>query len=368
MLCRRRELPIVLLCLLMAFAALHEHLVHAQETSLPGVRGNLYESPSFGWLLVAPPGEWTFAESYTEDGADIVYVTPIQGLGPFQFFISQLDDGRGSSGCADDMVDLLESTNPGQELTGWDGPDLEINEFDANEHMVKLALRDPLDSSNDVLVLVNCVLSDQGLLLATATLDPATAPDDPDAPAPLAAIWPGKGHTGRSRPGGNEPAAGNGVVRFLARFDSPTNPMPLPFSCIDQTSFVLPDDVPPAGMGFLACDGQIANVDTVPATVDLANIRLGCDSLPAGTPLPPECPASPIPPSHGELLSAPAESSGSVVTLQPGESAEVVLWYTLPEGDIPLDLLYIEPDRRIIAGETYFSAGGGSRPRVRAMR
>jgi hypothetical protein len=357
-----------LVCLLVAATFPTSDVTRAQEVAPPGVRGNLYESPSFGWILVAPPGVWTFAESYTEGGSDIVYVEPSSGAGPFQFFISEMDDGRGSRGCADDMVDLIASTNPDQEVTGWDGPDFTIDELWPNQHLVRFALRDPIDSVNDVLVTVDCALSDQGLLIATATLSPADAPEDPNAPVPLVAVWPGKGHTGRSRPIGEQPASGNGVVRFLARFDSPTNAYPLPFSCVDQTSFTPPADLPPAGMGYLACDGQIANVDTVPATVDLANIRLGCDSLPAGSRLPPECPASPIPPTHGEWLRSPADSSGSIITLQPGESAEVVLWYTLPEGDIPLDLLYVEPDRRIIAGETFFSAGGGSRPKIRAIR
>jgi hypothetical protein len=356
------------LFLAMAFTALPGNMTGAQDASLPSVRGDLYESPSFGWLLVAPPGVWTFAESYTEDGADIVSITPNQGLGPFQFFISQMDDGRGSSGCADDMVDLIESTIPGQELNGWDGPDITLQELAPNEHMVRLALRDPVASANDVLVQIDCVLSDQGLLIASATLNPASAPDDPGAPAPLVPIWPGQGHTGQPRLNAEAPAPGGGVVRFLAHFDSPTNAMPLPSSCIDQTSFTMPEDLPLPGMGYLACDGQIVNVDTVPATIDLANIRLGCDSLPAGTQPPPECPSSPIPPTHGELLRAPAGATGSIITLQPGESAEVVLWYTLPEGDIPLDLLYVEPDRHIFAGETFFSAGGGSRPKIRAIR
>lgn len=353
---------------LVVIAILPGNRAQAQEASLPGVRGDLYESPSFGWLLVTPPGIWTFAESYKENGADIVSITPNQGPGPFQFFVSELDDGRGSSGCADDMVDLIESTNPDQELTGWDEPEMSVQELAPNEHMVRLAVRDPVDNANDVLVLVDCVLTDQGLLIATATLTPASIPDDPNAPVPLAPIWPGEGHTGRPRPSGEAPLPGNGVVRFLARFDSPTNPFPLPFSCIDQDSFTPPDDLPPLGMGYLACDGQIVNVDSVPATIDLANIRLGCDSLPAGMPPPPECPSSPVPPTHGELLRAPAGASGSVITLQTGESAEVVLWYALPEGDIPLDLLYVEPDRRNRVGETFFTAGGGSRPKVRAMR
>jgi hypothetical protein len=54
--------------------------------------------------------------------------------------------------------------------------------------------------------------------------------------------------------------------------------------------------------------------------------------------------------------------------LQPGESADVVLWYALPEGDPPLDILYLEPDRTVRVGPTFYSAGSGSRPRVRLGR
>ena len=358
----------IILCLGLAISASPGNVVLAQDAVLPGVRGDLYESPSFGWLLVAPPGEWTFQASTTDRGGDLVSVVHNSEAGPFQIFIAKRDDGRGSTGCLDDMADMLTSTNPGLDLTGWDGPEATIDELAPNHHSTRAALRDPVNSANDILVMADCALTDEGVLIATATLAMESAQGDPSSGVPLAAIWPGDGHTGRPRPAGEGPAPGNGVVRFLARFDSPLNAYPLPFSCIDQESFTPPDDIPPAGMGYLACDGQIANVDTVPATIDLANIRLGCDSLPAGTAPPPECPLSPIPPTHGELLRAPESASGSIVTLQPGESAEVVLWYTLPEGDIPLDLLYIEPDRRVFAGETFFSAGGGSRPKVRAVR
>ena len=73
-------------------------------------------------------------------------------------------------------------------------------------------------------------------------------------------------------------------------------------------------------------------------------------------------------PSHYEVLQGPASAAGPELTLQPGESAEVVLWYALPEGDPPLDILYLEPDRTVRVGPTFYSAGSGSRPRVRLGR
>ena len=49
-------------------------------------------------------------------------------------------------------------------------------------------------------------------------------------------------------------------------------------------------------------------------------------------------------------------------------NADVVLWYSLPGGDAPLDIYYVEPDRLVLVGPTFFSEGTGSRPRVRPGR
>jgi hypothetical protein len=364
---RRLRLVIALCFLASTVASIPGARVQAQDASLPGVRGSLYESPSFGWIVIAPPGEWSFSDSYTENGADIVFLTTSKGENREQFFISRLDDGRGSRGCAEDTLDLVASSSTNQQLTGWDEPDFSILEFAPNQHGFRFAVRDPIDSSDDVLVFIECMLSDERLLIASVSLRSPLAMDSPDASMWPSPLWPRDGHTGQPRETTAAPLPGNGVVRFLSRSDQATAPFHYPFSCMDQESFTPPADIPAPGYGYLACSGQIANVDTVPATVDLAQLQLGCIAAFEGVD-DPACPASPIPPSHGELLRAPAESSGTLLTLQPGESAEVVLWYTLPEGDIPLAVLFVEPDRQLLAGPTSFSAGTGSRPKVRAMR
>ena len=165
-------------------------------------------------------------------------------------------------------------------------------------------------------------------------------------------------------PSGDE----QGVVRFLARGWPVTDPYSFPFWCIDQESFPRPVDAPPPDRGWFACDGQIANVDIMPATIDIEKIALGCLNEPIEDEIPGECPSEPVGPSHFEVLQGPAGAAGPVLDLQPGESVDVVLWYALPEGYPPFVILYLEPDRTVRVGPTFYSAGSGSRPRVRLGR
>jgi hypothetical protein len=106
----------------------------------------------------------------------------------------------------------------------------------------------------------------------------------------------------------------------------------------------------------------------MPAAIDIEKIALGCLNEPIDDEMPEGCPSEPVAPSHFAVLEGPANATGPMLELQPGESADVVLWYALPEGYPPLDILYLEPDRTVRVGPTFYSAGSGSRPRVRLGR
>jgi hypothetical protein len=151
-----------------------------------------------------------------------------------------------------------------------------------------------------------------------------------------------------------------GVVRFLARgWPTDESGYPFPFSCIHQEIFSRPAEPPPPDRGWYACDGQIANIDVVPVTIDLTAIVIGCENLDPG-PVPPGCPDKPVAPSQFEILAGPRGDGGPLITLQPGEAVEVVLWYALPGGAPPQELSYVEPDRLVLVGPTFFTQGTGS--------
>jgi hypothetical protein len=362
------RLSLLALSLAIAFACFRGE-IQAQEESLPGVRGALYESPSFGWILPVPEPEWRIVNALSIEGNDLVHLVADVGDGVEAYVVSFADEGYGSQGCAEDMVDILATVYAGQSLEGWQTPEVEFEEYSPEAHAARVRVVNPEDPALDILAYVRCDAGDDGLLIGEALLRTARDVDTQiflSSPTPL---WPGKRHTGRARDGPSAGPPEEGVLLFLSRSwplgewtDS------FPFSCIDQETFARPPEAPPPGMGYFACDGQIVNVDTIPATIDLADIALGCDNVPASEALPTSCPSAPVRPSHTEFLRAPAEVSGSTLTLQPGESAEVVLWYALPAGDPPLDILYLEPDRRVLVGPTFFSAGTGNRPKVRMGR
>lgn len=79
--------------------------------------------------------------------------------------------------------------------------------------------------------------------------------------------------------------------------------------------------------------------------------------------------SAPVRASHAQILDASTgEVDGATVTLDPGESPDMVLWFARPEGLPPQDVLYMEGDETFQAGASYFAAGVGSRPRVRMVR
>ena len=343
--------------------------VRAQTDSIPSVRGALYESPSFGWILVVPQPAWEVAGSETEGGYETVHLVSTLGDGSDAFLVATADDGRGAAGCLDDLLAGLSSAYEGFPLQGWFEPEIERDEFDADDLIARARVVMSDDPALDILALVECERGLDGTLIGQALLRTARDVEDTDIPL-LVPLWPGDGHTGQPR-AGREPSSDEntqGVVRFLARGWPVTDPYPFPFWCIDQESFPRPADAPPPDRGWFACDGQIANIDVMPATIDIEKIALGCLDEPVDDEIPAGCPGEPVAPSHFEVLQAPAGATGPVVELQPGESAEVVLWYALPEGDPPLDILYVEPDRTVRVGPTFYSAGSGSRPRVRLGR
>ena len=61
---------------------------------------------------------------------------------------------------------------------------------------------------------------------------------------------------------------------------------------------------------------------------------------------------------------------GTVITLKPGEAGGLALWYALPAGVPPEQILYADPEREepVIAGSTFFTPGIGSRPIVVVRR
>jgi hypothetical protein len=59
---------------------------------------------------------------------------------------------------------------------------------------------------------------------------------------------------------------------------------------------------------------------------------------------------------------------GPVLTLAPEESVDVLVWFALPAGYPPESIYYVEPDRLVYVGPTYFTQGSGSRPKVRLGR
>jgi hypothetical protein len=361
----RHCLPVAIVFALLA--ALTPGLTRAQTDILPGVRGALYESPTYGWILIAAEPDWSFADASSADGVDTVHLVSSNGDGADDYFVSFLDDGRGAEGCVHDIVNTLARAYDAAPLQGWSDPEVEYIPQEPNHFSARARVPDPNDSSLDILAYVDCRAAKDSVLVGDVLLRSARDLDNlVDLPL-LSPMLPGEGHTGRPR--SDAGAIEEGVVRFLAGGAPPLagGDAAFPFSCIDQESFTRPAEPPPPDRGWYACDGEIANIDTVPATIDLSRIVLGCEDVPLGD-LPPGCTGDLTPPSHDEILSGPEGVTGPVVTLQPGDAVEVVLWYALPAGDPPLDIYYQEPDRLVHVGPTSFSAGTGGRIPVRVGR
>jgi hypothetical protein len=338
----------------------------AQSNSIPGVRGSIYESPTFGWVLLVPEPAWEIASVELAGGIETVHLVSTVGDGADTFLIASADDGRGAEGCVQTTIDSLAAAYEGYPLQGWNEPEFGIEEWTSNEFLARVRVVMSDDPALDILAFLECKRGRDGVLLAQSLLRTARDVEGSDQLPLLEPLSPGEGHTGRA---GRDPGAPEeGVIRFLARTWSATEAYPHPFSCADQETFSRPTEAPSPGHGWFACDGQIANIDVVPATIDLENIVLGCANIPLEEDPPSGCPSEPVAPSQYEVLLGPAGAGGPVLTLEPGGSIEVVLWYSLPAGDPPLDILYVELERTIVAGPTFFTSGTGNRPQVRLGR
>ena len=69
---RHRILSLALLFLLIP--GISVSAVRAQSADLPGVRGNLYESPTYGWILIAQQPDWRIVDATSANGVDSVHL------------------------------------------------------------------------------------------------------------------------------------------------------------------------------------------------------------------------------------------------------------------------------------------------------
>ena len=266
--------------------------------------------------------------------------------------------GRDNPDASPAVIVTPDRDAPGINASAWNSP--------TNTASAQAYAADP--AADDMFASISCTLNPGDLLLTDLLLQPSSAVESGETPVNMLVQAPGRGNTGR--PWLDESTPAPGVVLFAGRgLPVITGEVSIPFSCIDQETFEFPSDPAPEGMGYFSCDGQAANVDDRPVTLDLGGFALGC--LP-GLPVDPEagaCPDAPVRASHTRVLdTSTGEVDGSTVTLEPGEHVDVVLWFTLPEGLPPQDVLYIEGDETFQAGPSYYAAGMGSRPRIRMTR
>lgn len=337
----------------------------AQEVDLPGVRGNLFESPAFGFVVMAQPESgWEFQRVSSDADGD--YVQAMHASGAVELVSGYENAGEGAVGCAQGIVDALAAEYPESELTNWQGEQITIDTSTPDWAWTQVFVPDP--AGNDIYASVTCTLNPGELLMADLLLLPRSAVESGDTPAAMLVLAPGRGNTGRPWLDASTPAPG--VVLFAGRgLPVQMGEVSVPFSCLDQDSFEVPSDPAPEGMGYFACEGQAANVDDQPVTLDLAGFALGCFPGLAVEPEAGACPEAPVRASHAQVLdTSTGEVDGATVTLDPGEHADLVLWFTLPEGFPPQDVLYIEGEETFRAGPSYYAAGVGSRPRVRMVR
>ncbi|MCA9879372.1 MAG: hypothetical protein KC442_16385 [Thermomicrobiales bacterium] len=336
----------------------------AQGEELTGVRGSLFESPALGWIALLPQGGgWEFSAASSEVGGDFLQALHPSGVSETVIGYQDADDD--AAACAQLLLDTLAMAYPDVALTGWHDDEITVESFSPETALVQALVPDP--AGDDVYAYISCQQHPGNLLLGDMLLQPNSVLESGDVPIPLMVQPPGQGNTGR--PHASELQLAPGVMLFAGR-GAPvlTAGMPYPFSCVDQDSFTLPPDPLPEGMGYFACDGQVVNADAIPVTLALGGFALGCFPGLFVDPEAGPCPEAPVRASHAEVLDTTGVADGATVTLAPGESVDLVLWFTLPEGLPPQDLLYLDGEQTFQAGPTYFSAGLGSRPRVRMTR
>ena len=338
------------------------------QNELPGVRGTLYESPTFGWILVAPKPDWRVGDAGTDGSHDWVHLVSDAGDGADDYFVSFLDEGRGRTGCVQDLVNTLASAYEDNPLQGWREPEVEFTEIGDPVAYAKVVRSQ--GPGLDLMAVIQCnqmesdpLLVGEILVKTERDLDAGTIASSPMP------YWPEQLHTGRARVGGAPDGATNSGVVLFGALDAPIEAH-FPFNCNDQETYTPPAESLPRDRGYFACAGQITNLDVVSATVDLTDLVLGCEQIPAGESLPAGCTSDLTAPVAFDNLQVPSKADGPVLVLEPGEVAKVVLWYALPEGDVPLDIYYLEPGREslVIAGSTFFTQGTGNRPKVRLSR
>lgn len=347
---------------------LSSETANAQTAVAPGVRGSLYESPTFGWILVAPEPDWTISAAASEGGQDWVRLTANIGDGAENVLVSSIDDGRGTEGCVRDLVDSLAAAYEGSSLQGWRESEVEFNSeggWTAYARVVRS--RHP---GLDILALIQCHQEPESSLLIGDMLLQTERDADAGSVPPMSMLyWPGELHTGRARGVGSpEVGRGSGVVIF-GSLEAPLLEH-FPINCMDQEFFSPPARPLPADRGYFSCQGRVTNVDVVPATIDLNELVLGCERVHTGDSLPSGCTGNLVAPVTYDLLETPEGQQGPTLNLAPGDVAKFVLWYALPEGDVPLDIYYLDEDGQpsVLAGTTYFSQGTGSRPKIRISR
>lgn len=355
-------LALVLMCLGLAHLAA---ATAAQDDMLPGVRGNLYESPAFGFIVLLPrDGGWQFQSASSDPTGD--YVQAIHPSGVVETVVGYQDASADAGMCVQSVLDAVAASYPEAQLTGWNADEVTILADSPDAASVQALVNDP--TSESMFAYITCNRHPGNLLLADLQMQPERVVGSTETPNSPLVEPPGRENTGRPHLDIATPVPG--VVLFAARgLPVLTGETSIPFNCLDQESFPAPADPLPEGTGYFACDGQAANVDDLPVTIDLAGFALGCYPGLAIDPEAGACPDAPVRASHAQVLdTSTGEVDGASVTLAPGEYADLVLWFTLPEGLPPQDVLYLEGGETFQAGTSYFAAGMGSRPQVRMTR
>jgi hypothetical protein len=189
----------------------------AQTNALPGVRGSLYESPTFGWVLIVPETAWSVASVESEGGTETVHLVSTLGDGADAIFTASIDDGRGAEGCVQDLIDSLAAAYEGTSLRGWYEPEIERDEFVPGVPLAHARVETSDDPTLDVLALIECKRGADrtvvGMTLLRTDRD-LKAIDQIPLPGSLV---PGERHTGRPRAGSSSGIPEEGVARFLGR-------------------------------------------------------------------------------------------------------------------------------------------------------
>src|SRR5215213_4940864 len=128
----------------------------AQPDGVQSVRGSLYESPLFGWILLVPQPAWEVASAESESGYDSLHLVSTAGDGSDAYFVAAGDDDRGAAGCLDDTLASLTSAYEGFPLQGWFEPDVERDENDADDLIARARVVMADDPAFDILAFVEC--------------------------------------------------------------------------------------------------------------------------------------------------------------------------------------------------------------------